>query len=489
MIGSKGTGQPLPILGYDLPKLYIDGKWIGPHERPGEAIVNPFDEATLGELPFATSADLDVALEAALRGFQTWREVSPKDRASVLKGAASKLRGQIPNIARMISLELGKPIAEARMEVQTAADDLEWFAEEGRRSYGRVIPTRLNGSRFIVTKEPVGPVAAFSAWNFPVINATRKLGAALAAGCSCVYKPAEDVPSPALAVVRALLDSGLPNDVIAAVFGQPSDISAHLIASPAIRKISFTGSVAVGKHLMRLAANGMKRTTMELGGHAPVLVFDDVDVEMVASVAVQRKFRNAGQVCVSPTRFLVHEKVYDRFLESFVANARALKVGDPLDETTQMGPLAHARRLEAIEALVSDAVESGAHLASGGNRIGNRGYLYEPTVLANTPVNARIMNEEPFGPVAIINRFSDVSEALVEANRLPFGLAAYAFSRRIDVALSIGDRLEAGLVGINSFNIAMPDAPFGGVKESGHGLEDGKEGLEACLVSKTISYA
>lgn len=478
-----------PDVGYDLPKLYIDGRWIGSDERNGRPIVNPFDESQLGDLPFATIADLDASIESAVRGFHMWKEVSPKDRGAILKVAAASLRERIPEIARMISLELGKPIVEARMEVHTAADDLEWFAEEGRRAYGRVIPTRLNGSRLIVTKEPVGPVAAFSAWNFPVINATRKLGAALAAGCSCVYKPGEDVPSSALAVVKALVEAGLPRGVVAAVFGNPSEISTHLILSPAIRKISFTGSVAVGKHLMRLAAEGMKRTTMELGGHAPVIVFDDVDVEMVARAAAQRKFRNAGQVCVSPTRFLVHEKVYDRFLDHFVACAETLKIGDPLDEKTQMGPLAHARRVEAIEALVGDAAESGAHLATGGNRIGNRGFLYEPTVLAHVPATARIMNEEPFGPVAIINRFSEVTEAVVEANRLPFGLAAYAFSRRSDVVLSISERLEAGMVGINSFNIAMPDAPFGGVKESGHGLEDGSEGLEACLVSKTTSYA
>lgn len=473
---------------YRSPRLHVSGRWIESGERRSEPVINPFDETQLGKLPFASTGDLREALSATTRGFAVWKNTSPNERSTILRKAATLLRERTEEIAETVSLELGKPIGEARIEVGTAASDLEWFAEEGRRSYGRIIPTRFNGTRFTVVKEPVGPVAAFSAWNFPVVNAARKLGAALAAGCSCIYKAGEDVPSAALSVIEALVDAGVPEGVVGAVFGDPAEISEYLIASSEIRKISFTGSVPVGKHLVTLAAKGMKRTTMELGGHAPVIVFDDVNVSDIAQASAARKYRNAGQVCVSPTRFLVHEHIHDRFVDHFAESAAAIKVGDPLDETTQMGPLAHKRRIDAIEALVEDAVERGAQLVTGGNRLKTSGYFFPPTVLANVPIDARIMNEEPFGPVAIINQFSETDEAIREANRLPFGLAAYAFTQKNDVAISIADHIEAGMVGVNSFNIAMPDTPFGGVKESGHGSEGGIEGVEACQVLKTVSY-
>ncbi len=340
-----------------------------------------------------------------------------------------------------------------------------------------------------VMKEPVGPVAAFAPWNFPIGNPARKIGAALGAGCPCILKPAEEAPGSALEVARALADAGLPAGVLSVVFGVPAEVSAYLLASPIIRAISFTGSIPVGKQLMKLAAEGMKRTTMELGGHAPVLVFDDVDVEQVLDQSVFSKYRNAGQVCVSPTRFYVHEKIYGRFVDGFTSRARALKVGNGLGDGTQMGPLAHDRRLESMETLLGDARKNGAHFQTGGARITGSGYFWQPTVLADVPNTARIMNEEPFGPVAILNPFSDFDTAIQQANRLPYGLAAYAFTRSSRNVNLLGEQIEAGMIGINSYAISVPESPFGGVKESGHGSEEGIEGLDACLVTKFVSEA
>ena len=384
-------------------------------------------------------------------------------------------------------MEEGKVLSETRWEVGLSAEIFEWYAEEGRRAYGRVLPQRASGVRMTVMKEPVGPVAAFAPWNFPIGNPARKIGAALGAGCPCILKPAEEAPGSALEVARALADAGLPAGVLSVVFGVPSEVSSYLLASPIIRAISFTGSIAVGKQLMKLAADGMKRTTMELGGHAPVLVFDDVDVEQVLDQSVFAKYRNAGQVCVSPTRFYVQEKICDRFVDGFTARARALKVGDGLADGTQMGPLAHPRRIESMERLLGDARKSGARFNAGGARIPGRGYFWEPTVISAVSNDARIMNEEPFGPVAIINPFSDFDTAIREANRLPYGLAAFAFTRSSRNVNLLGEQIEAGMIGINSFAISVPESPFGGVKESGHGSEEGIEGLDACLVTKFVT--
>jgi succinate-semialdehyde dehydrogenase/glutarate-semialdehyde dehydrogenase len=340
-----------------------------------------------------------------------------------------------------------------------------------------------------IVKEPVGPVAAFAPWNFPLGNPARKIGAALAAGCTCILKPAEESAGSALAVARALHDAGLPRGVLAVVFGVPHEISTQLIASPVIRKVSFTGSIPVGKQLVKLAADGMKRTTMELGGHAPVIVCQDVDVEKVLDACVTAKYRNAGQVCVSPTRFYVHESIYARFAAGFAARARALPVGDGLDEASRMGPLAHSRRLAPVQSLIDDAVNHGARLLAGGKRIARKGFFFEPTVLADVPNAARAMNEEPFGPIALLNPFSDLDAVIREANRLPYGLAAFGFSndsRRVNL---LGERIEAGMIGLNSFQISMPESPFGGVKESGHGSEEGIEGFDACFVTKFISQS
>ncbi len=468
-------------------KLLIGGEWTPKDHREHEPVMNPATGECIGVLPHASKADLDRALDAAEQANPVWRGMSPQDRGKILKRAADLMRERVEHIARIATIEEGKNIHEARMETNISADTLEWFAEEGRRAYGRVLPQRSPGMRMTVLREPVGPVAALAPWNFPVGNPCRKLGAALAAGCPCILKPAEHTPASALEVGRALMDAGLPKGVMSIVFGVPSQISTHLIASPIIRKVSFTGSTRVGKQLMKLAADGVKRTTMELGGHAPVIVFDDVDVETVLDLSATSKFRNAGQVCVSPTRYYVHEKIYQRFVDGFAARASSWTVGDGLVETNKMGPLAHSLRLNWMEEMLTDAKKHGAHFDAGGSRIPGPGYFWEPTVISEVPNEARIMNEEPFGPIAIINPFSDFGDVIKQANRLPYGLAAYAFTRSNRTVNLLAEQIEAGLIGINSYLISVRDSPFGGVKESGHGSEEGMEGLEACLVTKFVS--
>jgi succinate-semialdehyde dehydrogenase / glutarate-semialdehyde dehydrogenase len=476
------------------PELYllIDGTRLTGGGRPTMPVVNPATEEVLGELPLATPADLDAALEAARKAWPVWRALGPQARGKILRKAADLLRERSEAIARVATMEEGKTLVETRIELNMAADIIDWYAEEGRRAYGRVMPQRVAGMRMTVVKEPVGPVASFAPWNFPLGNPARKLGAPLGAGCSVILKPAEESPASALAVAQALVDAGVPAGVVQVVFGVPSEVSQHLISSPIIRGVHFTGSVPVGKQLTALAAQGMKRTTMELGGHAPVLVFDDVDLDAVLDLAVTSKYRNAGQVCVSPTRFYVHESIYERFAAGFAARAQQIKVGNGLEDGVRMGPLAHPRRLPAVASLIDAAVKDGARLLAGGKALKNinqsgKGYFYAPTVLADVPETSRIMNEEPFGPVAVLNPFRDFDEVIAKANRLPFGLAAYAFtqnSRRVNL---LGEQIESGMLGINSFTIAMPEAPFGGVKESGHGSEEGIEGLDTCLVTKFIT--
>jgi succinate-semialdehyde dehydrogenase / glutarate-semialdehyde dehydrogenase len=469
--------------------LLIGGEWVSGGGREHIPVINPATEEVLGELPLATAADLDGALAAARDAYPAWRALPPNERGRILKRAADLLRERAEHIARIATLEEGKSLPEARVELGMAAEIFEWYAEEGRRAYGRVLPQRAPGVRMTVLKEPVGPVAAFAPWNFPLGNPARKIGAPLAAGCTCILKPAEETPGSALEVARALLDAGLPKGVLSVVFGAPATVSEHLIGSPIIRAVHFTGSIPVGKQLTKLAADGMKRTTMELGGHGPVLVFDDIDVEHVLDMAVAAKFRNAGQVCVSPTRFYVQQGVYKKFVEGFAKRAGALKVGDGLADGVQMGPLAHPRRLEAMTALLADARKHGAKLHSGGERIAGKGYFWQPTVLSDIPEEARIMNEEPFGPVALINSFSTFEEAISRANRLPYGLAAFGFARTSRTVNLLGEQLEAGMIGINTFQISVPESPFGGIKESGHGSEEGIEGLETCLVTKFVNQA
>ncbi|WP_313806277.1 NAD-dependent succinate-semialdehyde dehydrogenase [Sphingobium sp.] len=468
------------------PDLYlaIDGEVIrGDHDR--SAVLAPATGKEIASLPLASAADLDRALDAADRGFRIWRATPVEERSVVLRRTAALLRERKDIIAAIASHEQGKTVAEASAEVMMAAGSFEWAAEEARRIYGRML-VRPSGRRSIVTKEPVGPIAAFAPWNFPIDNPARKFSAALGAGCSVILKPAEESPASALAVHRALLDAGLPAAVAQIVFGDPDKLSRHLIASPVIRQISFTGSVSVGKHLMKLAADGMKRTTFELGGHAPVLVFDDADLEKAVTMTAASKYRNAGQVCISPTRFYVQDAIYERFVEAFAQKAGSHVLGDGLDPATTMGPMANARRLPAMERLVEDARAHGARVVTGGSRGDGDGFFWQPTVLADVPMQAAVMNEEPFGPVAVMTRFRDFDDAITQANRLPYGLAAYAFTGSADRALAVGEALEAGMVGINTTMVAGADTPFGGVKESGHGSEEGPEGIESCLVTKAI---
>jgi succinate-semialdehyde dehydrogenase/glutarate-semialdehyde dehydrogenase len=405
------------------------------------------------------------------------------------------LRERIEQIAAIATLEEGKTLPEARGEVMMAAGLFDFYAGEVHRIYGRVL-VRPVGTLSRVVKEPVGPVAAFCPWNFPIGNPARKLGAAIGAGCSIIIKPPEEAPRSAIEVLNCLLDSGLPPDVATCVFGVPDQVSRHLLASPIIRKVSFTGSVAVGKHLMKLAADGAKRTTMELGGHGPVLIFDDADVAKALDLLVAHKFRNAGQVCVSPTRFYVQEGIYERFAKEFAARAANLNVGNGMDASSQMGPMANPRRPDAIEAFIGNAVKVGARIATGGERGGAHGgtaqgggFFFMPTVLTDVPLEARVMHEEPFGPIALMRPFKTFDEAVEQANRLPYGLAAYCFTENGRRALLLGDAIESGMIGINTTMIGGADSPFGGVKDSGHGSEDGPEGLEACLVLKAIHQA
>jgi len=467
--------------------LLIDGEWISGGGRATVPVINPATEEVLGHLPLATKADLDRALAAAQRAYPAWRAMAPYLRGRILHRAAELLRERSEEIARLATMEEGKTLPEARIEAGMAAEIFTWYAEEGRRAYGRVLPQRMPGVRMTVVKEPVGPVAGFAPWNIPLGNPARKLGAALGAGCPCIVKPAEETPASALAIAKALVDAGVPPGICNVVFGVPADVSEHLLSSPVIRAMSFTGSVPVGKLLAAKSAERMIRTTMELGGHAPVIVFDDVELDAVLDMAVAAKYRNAGQVCVSPTRFFIQEKIYERFCEGFAARAKALVVGNGLDDKSRMGPLAHDRRLPAIEAIIQDAIAHGAKLRAGGRRIPGKGYFFEPTVLSDIPNTARIMNDEPFGPIAVLNPFRTLEEVIVQANRLPYGLAAYAFTQNAKRVNQLGEQIEAGMIGINSFTIAVPESPFGGVKESGHGSEEGIEGLDACLVTKFIT--
>ena len=470
---------------YPALSMIIAGEHVTGGGRRTHAVVNPATGEVIGHLPLADPADLDRALDAAARGFARWRRSSAAERAHVLEGAARLLLERQDMIARNAVREQGKTLAEARVEVLMVVGLFRFYAGECQRIYGRTL-VRPAGQRSTVTHAPVGPVAAFAPWNFPIGNPGRKLCAPIAAGCSVILKSAEETPASALAVLQALLDAGLPGDVAQAVFGVPDEVSRHLLASPVIRKLSFTGSTVVGKHLARLATDNMLRTTLELGGHGPVLVFGDADIERALDTVVPHKLRNAGQVCVSPTRFLVEESVFDRFATGFAARAGATRVGDGLDPAAQMGPMANARRPEAMDRLIGDATAQGARLLTGGARVGNHGYFFAPTVLAQVPQGAAIMNEEPFGPVAIINPLPDEAAMIAEANRLPYGLAAYAWTEDARRQRRLAEDIEAGMIGLNTTMIAGADAPFGGVKWSGHGAEDGPEGLHACLVTKTV---
>ncbi len=469
------------------PQLHmtIDGERVTAGARRVHVVINPATEQALGALPLADAVDLDRALEAAARGFKLWRAVTPQERAAVLQGAGRLMLERQEVLAHIATLEQGKTLEQARTEVVMVATLFNFYAGECQRIYGRQL-MRPSGMRSTVIQEPVGAVAAFAPWNFPISNVGRKLGGAIAAGCSVILKAAEETPASALGVLQALYDAGLPQEVAQAVFGVPDEVSRHLLASPIIRKLSFTGSTVVGKHLAKLAADDMKRTTMELGGHGPVLVFDDADVERALGVMVSAKYRNAGQVCISPTRFIVQQNVFNAFRDGFAAHASAIKVGNGLEEGVMMGPMANPRRPEAIDKMIADAKAKGGKLLAGGKRIGNQGYFYAPSVMAEVPLEAEIMNEEPFGPLAIINPYRTEEDMLAEANRLPYGLAAYAWTQDARRQKRLGIELEAGMIGINTASVGAADSPFGGVRWSGHGSEDGPEGVAACLVTKAV---
>jgi succinate-semialdehyde dehydrogenase/glutarate-semialdehyde dehydrogenase len=469
--------------------LHIAGKWRAAGGGRTLDVVNPATEEVIGTLAHAGIPDLDEALASAAAGFAVWRKLSAYERSKIMRKAADLVRERAEDIARLMTAEQGKPLVEARTEILGSADVIDWFAEEGRRAYGRVIPARAAGIYQLSLREPVGVVAGFTPWNFPMSQAVRKVSAALAAGCAFILKGPEETPASCAELVRAFVDAGTPPGVVQLVFGVPAEISEYLIPHPVIKKISFTGSTVVGKHLAALAGANMKRATMELGGHAPALVFNDADLDAAATILAANKFRNAGQVCVAPTRFIVQNEVFQPFLEKFVAKCEALKLGNGLEAGTTMGPLANGRRVAAMESLIADAVSKGAKVATGGKRSGNKGYFFEPTVLTDIPADARVLHEDPFGPLALFMPFGTFDEAINEANRLAYGLAAYAYTSSVTTATALGAGIESGMIGINHHGVALTETPFGGVKDSGYGSEGGAEGLEPYLVTKFVTQA
>ncbi|RZL57853.1 MAG: NAD-dependent succinate-semialdehyde dehydrogenase [Variovorax sp.] len=472
---------------YPDTRLFIAGQWRDAADGRTLAVFNPSTGAEIGKVAHAGTADLDLALAAAQQGFEAWRDVPAFERAKTMRRAAALMRERVDAIAGMLTQEQGKPLAEAKVETLFSADIIDWFADEGMRVYGRIVPSRNLAARQMVLKDPVGPVAAFTPWNFPISQVVRKMSAALATGCSILVKAPEETPASPAALVQAFADAGVPAGAIGLVYGNPAQISEYLIPHPVIRKVTFTGSTPVGKQLAALAGRHMKRVTMELGGHAPVIVGEDADVDLALKTAGAAKFRNAGQVCISPTRFLVHESVRDEFASKFVTLAQGIRVGDGLAADTQMGPLANPRRLTAMAELVDDAVRLGAKVATGGERIGDSGNFYAPTVLTDVPLGARVVNDEPFGPVAAIRGFTRIEDAIAEANRLPFGLAGYAFTRSLKDAHLLAQRLEVGMLWVNQPAAPFPEMPFGGIKDSGYGSEGGPEALESYLNTRSVA--
>jgi succinate-semialdehyde dehydrogenase/glutarate-semialdehyde dehydrogenase len=470
-------------------RLFIAGAWREGRGAARGTVLRPATGAPVAQFRHADARDLEEALAAAARAAPAWRALAPLERSRILREAARRVASATESIAAAITREEGKPLAEARQEVARAVEVFDWYAEEGRRAYGRVIPSRA-GTRMQVLREPVGPVAAFTPWNFPVMTPARKIAGALAAGCPCIIKPAEETPSACLALAEALQQAGLPDGVLQVVLGDPAAICAQLVASPVIRRVSFTGSTAVGRRLGAEAAAAIKRATMELGGHAPVLVLADANIDAAAALSVASKHRNAGQICVSPTRFFVARAACGRFVEAWVERARALRLGDGAEPATQMGPLANARRVAAIERLVHDARRRGARVACGGERVRvagcAEGFFHAPTLIVDADDACDVMNEEPFGPVATVTPFDTLDEALARANRLPYGLAAYAFTQDARAMMRLADELQTGMLSFNAFAVSVPEAPFGGVKDSGYGSEGGVEGLDAYLATKFV---
>ena len=472
---------------YPALSLYIDGQFIAANGRKEQDVLNPATNQVIGKLPHATREDLELALSSAQRAFESWRKTSPTERSKILRKVAELARARAQDIGRNITLDQGKPLAEAVGEVMACSEHAEWHAEECRRIYGRVIPPRADGVRQLVLREPIGVCAAFSPWNFPFNQAIRKITAALGAGCTIILKGPEDAPSAVVAIAQLFHDAGLPAGCLNIVWGVPHEVSDHLMRSPIVRKVSFTGSVAVGKQLAALAGSLMKRCTMELGGHAPVIVCDDAEIDAAVAMMVSFKFRNAGQVCISPTRFYVQEGAYERFVAGFLAKTKALKVGDGLDKDSRMGPLAQARRVTAVAGFIDDAQQRGATILTGGKAMGGEGNFFAPTIITDLPEDSRLMTEEPFGPVAGMVRFKTLDEVLKRANSLPFGLAAYAFTTSTKNALALSNGIEAGMVSINHLGMALAETPFGGIKDSGYGSEGGSETFDGYLNTKFVT--
>ncbi|MDN4051640.1 NAD-dependent succinate-semialdehyde dehydrogenase [Massilia sp. YIM B02763] len=468
-------------------RLLIANEWVDATGGKTIPVLNPASGKTIGTVAHAAIADLDRALEAARKGFEAWRAIPAAERAATMRRAATLLRERAGDIARLMTQEQGKPLAEARVEVMAGAEIIDWFAAEGMRVYGRIVPARNPAAQQLVLKEPVGPVAAFTPWNFPINQVVRKLAAALATGCSFLCKAPEETPASPAALFQCFVDAGVPAGTVGLVFGDPAEISGYLIPHPVIRKVTFTGSTPVGKQLAALAGAHMKRATMELGGHAPVIVAEDADVALAVKAAGAAKFRNAGQVCISPTRFLVHNSIKAEFVRAMAAHAEGLKLGDGLAEGTTLGPLANDRRLAAMAKVVEDAQAKGAQVVTGGKRVGSEGNFFAPTILSDVPLEASVFNDEPFGPVAAVRGFDTLEEAITEANRLPYGLAGYAFTRSIKNAQQLMNRLEVGMLWMNQPATPSAELPFGGVKDSGYGSEGGPEALEAYLNTKAVS--
>lgn len=469
-------------------RLLIDGQWIGATSAGHIDVTDPATEEVLGALPVADDAEIAAAAAAAVRSFAPWSALPAIERTAIIGRATALIRERATRIATILTREQGKPLAESRREVLLSADIIDFLAEESRRLATRGVPSRtaaiLSQS---VQRVPVGPVAAFTPWNFPANLPARKLGGALAAGCTVVLKPAEETPGTCLTIAEAFVDAGLPAGVLNVICGEPAAISGALIAHPGIAKVSFTGSVPVGRALGELAAKHLKRYTSELGGHAPVIVCADADPNEAAALCATAKFRNAGQVCTSPVRFLVHRSLYDAFRDSFVSAARKMTLGNGLEPGVQCGPLIHERRISAVQGLVDDATQRGGRLLCGGARREGRGYFYPPTVLEQVPRDARVQNEEPFGPLAVLDAFDDLDEAIQRANSLPYGLAAYAFTKDLATSHLLATKLQAGMVGVNHFGVSQPETPFGGVKDSGYGSESGLEGLLGYTDVKFVS--
>ena len=474
-------------MSYPNTQLLINNQWQDAESGKTLDVLNPATGKVIGTVAHASKADLDRALAAAQKGFDVWRKTPGIERATIMRKAAELFASRNEEVARVLTQEQGKPLAEARGEAMAAVDIINWFADEGRRVYGRIVPSRRWGVQNLAVKEPVGPVAAFTPWNFPINQVVRKLSAALASGCSCIVKAPEETPASPAALIKAFVDAGVPEGVVGLVYGTPSEISEYLIPHPIIRKVTFTGSTAVGKQLAALAGKHMKRSTMELGGHAPVIVAEDADIDLAVKAAGAAKFRNAGQVCISPTRFLVHKKILPEFTQAFVAYTESMKLGDGLADGTTVGPLANARRVAAMKQVVADARANGATVLTGGETVGEVGNFFQPTILGDVSLQASVFNDEPFGPIAAIRGVDSLEEAITEANRLSYGLAAYAFTKSFKNIQLITDEVQTGMIWVNQPAMASAEMPFGGVKDSGYGSEGGIEAMEAYLNTKAVS--